>query len=177
MILPKLRTLSEYAVPKGIDINRCNRVDLNIDGVKISFPAPPHRPVLKEEKAIFNRKEISRSDARSYISRDTKGRWRSGVHFSRTYAFLGPVFTGAIAELGVDLVLCNTKLKRSSETVFNAEFLEHSLIEILTLRYSDQKSYWASCWRAPFNWCVRGVNGVPSVSYDTARVLGGGRFF
>ncbi|MFL0809072.1 MAG: hypothetical protein K6L76_01525 [Agarilytica sp.] len=177
MRLPKLRTLNEYTVPKGIDINGCNRVALNIDGVKISFLAPPHRPVLKEEKPIFSKKEISRNDARSYISRDTKGRWRSGVHFSRSFAFSGPVFTGAIAELGVDLVFYNTKLKRSSETAFNPGFLEHSLFEILTLRYSDQKSYWASSWRAPFNWCVRGVNGAPSVSYDTARVHGGGDFF
>ncbi|MFL0809071.1 MAG: hypothetical protein K6L76_01520 [Agarilytica sp.] len=177
MRLPKFKELKEFAVPKGVGINSCERVLLDIDGVKVSFLAPPHRPSIKEKKALHNKKQIQVGNGNTYTPNNSFGRWRGGLHFGRDFAFQGPAFTGSIAELSIDLLLFNTKLKKSSETLFDPSFLEASVLDRLTEHYSEEKAYWAPCWQAPSNWKPINIDGVSSVSYDAIKVRGGGDFF
>lgn len=177
MRLPKFKELKEFTVPRGVDINDCKRVALNIDGVDVSFLSPPHQPILKERKEIYNKNEVNLKSPNTYTSNDTHGRWRGGVHFSRAVAYSGPAFTGAIAELSLALIVYNTKLNKATETLFNPAFLEDALSERLTEHYSDEKAHWAPCWQVPSNWKPINIDGVFSVSYDAIKVQGGGDFF
>ena len=158
----RLRELREHTTPRGPDFRKAKPVILDLSGNRLSLRLPRHNVDTQYDKPVHAHGEI---DIYNSPYGGDLGAWRRGVVLHRTWKFVGPIFTGVLADMPFELLLMTRQLARE-ETLFDPRVFEREIAYCLTEMYGEKKSYWTSIWQAPANWRRHPHLPVFAASYD-----------
>ena len=164
-------------IPKGPKFSRACRINYDFDGTIFSFIAPKHSPRRKSQKPqepVNNFYKLDEVNFTSYYNKDrnVSNNWRSLELFDRSWAFNGPWFTGAFAELYLSCRLVKlVNYNKNEFSLFHPRAFENHIADYLTNLYSKnidevfpQKKHVLS---TPVNWHPLDHLSVNAVQLET----------
>ncbi|WP_075185002.1 hypothetical protein [Teredinibacter haidensis] len=159
----KLREPNGLIVPKGPNFAWARTIRSEIDGTEICFKAPKHRPRRSNDKPIFPERYNNAKKTLLYrnyydegeAARGLADHWREADFFYHAWAFYGPWFTGAMAELDLSFNLIKVINYPKNVSLFHPRTLELVIGDYLTNLYSHHLSETRGgiqVFKAPINW-------------------------
>lgn len=173
----KFRDIQEGTVPEGPNFRSAKKVILDLGGTEISLRLPKHNPKHREsDESIYRKGKCDLYNMGLYQDYNDIGPWKGAGVLCRSFSFYGPFLTGIIGELFFSFTIYKRKFTQSFETLFNPSVFEREVLDLLTLKYSDQKWRGGSDWHAPCDWNTIDRFDIFAVQYNFKRVIGAGEF-
>ncbi len=140
----KLREPNGPVVPEGPSFAWSRTFKTTIDGTKIQFMVPKHRP-RRPHKPTLPDKSYRSDRIAFYESRNERLSvpfdWRYWKLFDHSWAFYGPWFTGIRAELGMDITLLKpVNYANPDISLFHPRAFEQMLGDYLTYLHAGSTS-------------------------------------
>jgi len=137
----KLREAKGLTTPKGPSFSSAKTVACDIDGTVIKFKAPKHRPRHSNHEPVLPKRSYKLDDMffRSTYSEgfNVSDSWENFKIFHNTWAFYGPWFTGALAELEMYFDLIRPiNYKNNDFSLFHPRAFEKIIGDYLTNSFS-----------------------------------------
>ncbi|TVZ41883.1 hypothetical protein P886_1234 [Alteromonadaceae bacterium 2753L.S.0a.02] len=158
----KLRRANGLIIPVGPSFSQARTISSEIDGTTILFKAPKHSPIRSNHEGYTPQRRYSESQLtfRNYYNEQQEERglpdhWRKADFFYHSWAFNGPWFTGAVAELELSFKLVKVVNYPEDVSLFHPRSLEQVIGDYLTEMYSHHRSKsrgGIQVFKAPTNW-------------------------
>lgn len=157
----KLREPKQQVMPKGPSFRWAREFCSDLDGTHIRFKAPRNCPRRSNHKPVLPRHRYGPDMVFRSMYNDQKAAEGLENHFEtldffyHAWAFYGPWFTGAVAELSLQFDFTRVVNFPPSMSLFHPRALEHAVGEFLTSMYSshlDSTRDNIQEFDAPINW-------------------------
>jgi len=163
----KLRQPKQLVVPKGPNFRWARTIQSDLDGTRISFNAPRHRPRRSNHLPTLPERQYRSGnrpgDSMPFRSLYNDQKAEKGIkdHFERleffyhAWAFCGPWFSGAVAELSLSLDFIKAVNFPKPMSLFHPRALEQVIGENLSFMYSHHLDFtrdYVQEFDAPVNW-------------------------
>ncbi|TVZ41886.1 hypothetical protein P886_1237 [Alteromonadaceae bacterium 2753L.S.0a.02] len=158
----KLREAKELIIPEGPNFASAPLIKCEIDGTKISFKAPKHKPRRANHKGLSPEAIYRENDLpfRDYYDEEKEIRgltdnWREADIFYHAWAFNGPWFTGVASELRCAVRIIKIVNYPDAISLFHPRSLEKVIGDNLTNLYSghiSETNGGIQIFNAPTNW-------------------------
>jgi len=167
----KLRKAKGLVAPKGPSFSRSKKIVSDIDGTVIQFRAPKHSPRRPQDKVFPARSyNLDEMIFRSSYSEgfNVSDNWDTFRFFTHVWAFNGPWFTGALAEMQMYFTLVKpVRYENNDFSLFHPRAFEKIVGDYLTNNFSTYKSKVGETigkhfYIAPNNW--QPLQGFPTVA-------------
>jgi len=162
----KFRNRKGFIDPIGPSFSSAKKWKIDIEGTKIEFRAPKHRPRIKLVKAEYPKKQyryknsdlIFRSLNKEIVVADI---WEYVRLFRHDWTFNGPWFTGCLADVTMSILIYKSKEPNQSISFFHPRAFEQTIGDFLTNQYSKSKTDGKHDYMAPLNWQPINTISVP----------------
>ena len=154
---PKLREQNGYCVPKGPLFPFTSHLDFTVFGNRLQVRVPWHWSKYEGRKALSapRRYDKDTADFRPFntdVVMDNS--WQVDSIMHRSWAFYGPWFSGALAELSMSVAILTPTEPKPGVSFFHPRAFEGAVGDFLTFRYAKSVSHGCSDWLAPMDWSV-----------------------
>ncbi len=156
----KLRKAKGLITPKGPNFSSAKTIQCDIDGSVVKFKTPKHRPLISGEEPIFPAHSYHLNDMffRSSYQEGFKvsDNWETFRLLENAWAFYGPWFTGAVAELVMYATLIKPiNYENDDFSLFHPRAFEKIIGDYLTnsfSTYTSESRGGKHHYIAPLNW-------------------------
>ena len=166
----RLREVKTFTTPTGPEFSKALPVAVQFGDSLLSFRAPKHSPDSKVKREMLAPACVDLDSKSTYNQNFSLGDWREGYFFSRFWRFVGPLFTGAIADLQMVIRVSQFASGTLDGSLFSGEFFQQAVMSRLTLEFGEKKFMGKPDWAGPVNWSPHASFPVPLVKYDLVPV-------
>ncbi|PHS00724.1 MAG: hypothetical protein COA68_04965 [Oceanobacter sp.] len=174
----KLRDSPESCSPVGPDFTSASNHTVTLAGTQLGFKAPRHDPPPYgkiRQRRISNSYSLSDARVHGYNFQPSQS-WKTTEVFFRDWSFCGPWFTGFMGDTS-----CCLQVIQLSEPDAEINFLHPQALEIASLAYITANYGYRVYdedngdmhYIAPVNWSTVSQLEVPSVQFDSERLMRG----
>lgn len=149
----KMRQQYDHCIPKGPSIKNAKKITCTIGETKLLLKAPRHSPKRSTTPKIDPDKRDITNFSFEDSGDNSNCKWKECNFFVRQWAFWGPWFTGAQADVSMVIGLCKLKDQKEGLTFFNPRYFEGCIADLLTEKHGHRKSKKGEPYfQGPLNW-------------------------
>ncbi len=155
----RLREPKGLVVPKGPNFKRARKLTRTLGGTLLSFTLPKHSAIRSNDKPVIPSKEYRPIYREAFSPEDFErgltDHWRKAEYLYHSWAFNGPWFTGAVAELECRMSIIKVINYPDGMSLFHPRALEAVIGDYITFMQGDHLDFtrqYVQEFEAPLNW-------------------------